>query len=82
MAKKEKSTKTKPNPIAWFIYSFASRIIMFFKNGVKIIPYSVRLVTAEGVQTDVVKGIKYVLTDEGIFLFKLRKELFGFRSLA
>lgn len=35
MAKKEKNTKTKPNPIAWFIYSFASRIIMFFKNGVK-----------------------------------------------
>lgn len=33
--KKDKNTKTKPNPIAWFIYSVASRIIMFFKNGVK-----------------------------------------------
>ena len=34
-SKKEKSNKIKPNPFAWNIYSFCSRIIMFFKNRVK-----------------------------------------------
>lgn len=33
--KKEKNTKTKPNPFAWFIYSTASKLIMFIKNHVK-----------------------------------------------